>query len=152
MNNSPPGPRGNPPPNQMMPNGGRPYPPNVPNQGGPPQQRYPPGYPQGGPAGGPAAPTKPSRPQGPPDVNWIMNNREQFEKWDARQQEQTLTQLLYPMVLNLGLNSELANKVTAIIVDSEIYKLEEILDLFIYPQELKTRVDEAVQLVDTNNE
>lgn len=154
VGNNPPGPRGGPPLNQMMPNGGRPYPPNGPNQGAPPQQRYPPGYPQGGnggPAGNPQVANKPNRPQGQPDVNWIMKNREQFEKWDARQQEQTLTQLLYPMVLNLGLSSELANKVTAIIVDSEIYKLEEILDLFISPKELKTRVDEAVQLVDTNN-
>ena len=138
----------------MMQNGGRPQPQGYKEgqQGRSFQQGgYQGNQASGQPSGGAQASSKPGRPQQQPDANWVIQNREQFEKWDPHQQEHTLTQLLYPLVLNLGLNPELANNVTAILVDSEIYKLEEILDLFKNPQELAARVDEAVKLVDTNN-
>ena len=82
----------------------------------------------------------------------IKAKLEEFKSLDNQTQRNMLGELLFPMVKELVDEPSLAPKVTGMLIDFDVFEIQEILDFIENEEELKERVKEAVELISADPE
>lgn len=85
-------------------------------------------------------------------VDWIQNNMAQFMSFTDDRKKKELGSLLYPLVeKETGAVPRLTPKITGMLIDFEVLSVDEILQLIRDPVELRTRIEEAMELIKQEN-
>ena len=81
------------------------------------------------------------------DLKWVEENFKQFQALDKKQQAIILEQLIFERVQKLDLQTDKAQKVAGMLSDLEIMEVEEIIEMLKDEDNLKSYVDEALEVL-----
>jgi len=81
------------------------------------------------------------------DINWVLANRNEFNKFTDERKKKTLGSILYPLIEKEVKNENLTPKVTGMLIDLDVLTPDEIIETITNPVELKERIKEAVDLI-----
>lgn len=124
---------------QMMGQGGMPGMMGQPPQSGAPQQMQG-GMPSNLPVMQPTAATA-------RDIVWLKNNIQEFENMENCEKKNILGNLMYPLVEKSVTNPEHVPKITGMLIDLEVLKVIEIVEIMENQDALKDRIDEAIGII-----
>jgi len=82
------------------------------------------------------------------DLEWLKRNIEQFEKLDNHEKKNILGNLMYPLVEANVSNPEHVPKITGMLIDLEVLRASEIVEIMENQEALKDRIDEAIGIID----
>jgi len=86
----------------------------------------------------------------------IHNHQEEFLKADDNTKKLALGNLIFKKVVeqlkNQGQNQEQAPKITGMLIDFTVFEIRDILDMLESEQELQERIQEALNLLQTNTQ
>merc|ERR1712066_1153935 len=82
------------------------------------------------------------------DLNWLKNNIAEFEKMDQHEKKNILGNLMYPLVEKAVHNPEHVPKITGMLIDLEVLKVSEIVEIMETTDALKDRIEEAIGIID----
>lgn len=127
---------------QMMGQGGMPsLMMGQPPQSGAPQQMVP------GMGGQPQMPMLTPQAAQNRDCAWLKNNISEFENMDNHEKKNILGNLMYPLVEKSVSNPEHVPKITGMLIDLEVLKVIEIVEIMENQDALKDRIDEAIGII-----
>lgn len=78
----------------------------------------------------------------------LKENINTFLNLDREKQRSILGELLYPIVERLVENHEDAPKITGMLIDFEVFEVEEVIAFFNDPEQLRDRIREAQELLE----
>jgi len=81
------------------------------------------------------------------DLDWLKNNLGIFEKLDQHEKKNILGNLMYPLVESNVTNPEHVPKITGMLIDLEVLKANEIVEIMENQDALKDRIDEAIGII-----
>merc|ERR1712050_400264 len=81
------------------------------------------------------------------DLNWMKNNMSDFEALDNDEKKNILGNLMYPLVEQAVSNPEHVPKITGMLIDLEVLKVIEIVEIMENTDALKDRIDEAIGII-----
>merc|ERR1711934_1153963 len=81
------------------------------------------------------------------DINWLKNNMTEFEAFDNHEKKNILGNLMYPLVEKTVNNPEHVPKITGMLIDLEVLKAHEIVEIMENQEALKDRIDEAIGII-----
>merc|ERR1719326_2605512 len=83
----------------------------------------------------------------PRDINWLKNNLATFEAFDSLEKKNILGNLMYPLVDAKVKNPEHVPKITGMLIDLEVLRPQEIVEIMENEESLKDRIDEAIGII-----
>lgn len=81
------------------------------------------------------------------DLAWLKNNIAEFEKMENLERKNILGNLMYPLVEKSVSNPEHVPKITGMLIDLEVLKVTEIVEIMENADFLKDRIDEAIGII-----
>jgi len=81
------------------------------------------------------------------DITWLKNNITEFEALDNHEKKNILGNLMYPLVEKTVQNPEHVPKITGMLIDLEVLKVSEIVEIMETTDALKDRIDEAIGII-----
>merc|ERR1711874_395714 len=81
------------------------------------------------------------------DLDWLKRNLESFEKLDNHEKKNILGNLMYPLVEENVNNPEHVPKITGMLIDLEVLRANEIVEIMENQEALKDRIDEAIGII-----
>ena len=81
------------------------------------------------------------------DINWLKNNMTEFEAFDNHEKKNILGNLMYPLVEKTVNNPEHVPKITGMLIDLEVLKVSEIVEIMETTDALKDRIEEAIGII-----
>jgi len=85
------------------------------------------------------------------DYEWLRANEEEFERLPQNDQKIILGNTLYPKIKQIVGDDNVVPKVTGMLVDLECLSTQDIRNMIESYDELKTRVNEALEIIAENN-
>jgi RNA recognition motif-containing protein len=81
------------------------------------------------------------------DLEWLKNNIALFEAMDNAEKKNILGNLMYPLVEANVQNPEHVPKITGMLIDLEVLRANEIVEIMENQEALKDRIDEAIGII-----
>merc|ERR1712138_228315 len=81
------------------------------------------------------------------DLGWLKINITEFENMDHHEKKNILGNLMYPLVEKAVSNPEHVPKITGMLIDLEVLKVSEIVEIMENTEALKDRIDEAIGII-----
>jgi len=81
------------------------------------------------------------------DIQWLKNNLAAFEAFDSLEKKNVLGNLMYPLVDAKVKNPEHVPKITGMLIDLEVLRPQEIVEIMENEESLKDRIDEAIGII-----
>merc|ERR1712151_456677 len=81
------------------------------------------------------------------DLEWLKRNLEAFEKFDNHEKKNILGNLMYPLVEQNVSIPEHVPKITGMLIDLEVLRANEIVEIMENQEALKDRIDEAIGII-----
>merc|ERR1711988_1004228 len=81
------------------------------------------------------------------DIMWLKNNLASFEALDSLEKKNILGNLMYPLVDAKVKNPEHVPKITGMLIDLEVLRPQEIVEIMENEESLKDRIDEAIGII-----
>jgi len=81
------------------------------------------------------------------DILWLKNNIATFEAYDSLEKKNILGNLMYPLVDAKVKNPEHVPKITGMLIDLEVLRPQEIVEIMENEESLKDRIDEAIGII-----
>merc|ERR1712224_1072978 len=81
------------------------------------------------------------------DIMWLKNNLATFEAYDSLEKKNILGNLMYPLVDAKVKNPEHVPKITGMLIDLEVLRPQEIVEIMENEESLKDRIDEAIGII-----
>merc|ERR1711988_537023 len=81
------------------------------------------------------------------DLNWLKQNLADFEGLDNHEKKNILGNLMYPLVEANVSNPEHVPKITGMLIDLEVLRASEIVEIMENQDALKERIDEAIGII-----
>merc|ERR1712087_6434 len=81
------------------------------------------------------------------DLDWLKRNLDAFEKYDNHEKNNILGNLMYPLVEQNVQNPEHVPKITGMLIDLEVLRANEIVEIMENQEALKDRIDEAIGII-----
>merc|ERR1712194_289424 len=81
------------------------------------------------------------------DIQWLKENLSQFEAMDNSEKKNILGNLMYPLVESNVTNPEHVPKITGMLIDLEVLRASEIVEIMENQEALKDRIDEAIGII-----
>jgi len=81
------------------------------------------------------------------DILWLKNNIAQFDALDSMEKKNILGNLMYPLVDAKVKNPEHVPKITGMLIDLEVLRPQEIVEIMENEESLKDRIDEAIGII-----
>merc|ERR1712224_219898 len=81
------------------------------------------------------------------DLNWLKNNLAAFEALDPVEKKNVLGNLMYPLVDAKVKNPEHVPKITGMLIDLEVLRPQEIVEIMENEESLKDRIDEDIGII-----
>merc|ERR1711935_507709 len=81
------------------------------------------------------------------DINWLKNNLAAFDALDSLEKKNILGNLMYPLVDAKVKNPEHVPKITGMLIDLEVLRPQEIVEIMENEESLKDRIDEAIGII-----
>jgi len=81
------------------------------------------------------------------NLEWLKNNLAQFEALDPVEKKNVLGNLMYPLVDAKVKNPEHVPKITGMLIDLEVLRPQEIVEIMENEESLKDRIDEAIGII-----
>jgi len=78
---------------------------------------------------------------------WLKNNIATFEAYDSLEKKNILGNLMYPLVDAKVKNPEHVPKITGMLIDLEVLRPQEIVEIMENEESLKDRIDEAIGII-----
>lgn len=87
------------------------------------------------------------------NLDYLKNHKNEFLGFDKDRQNNILGNLMYHKVMESGLlNKELAPKITGMLIDLDILEIAEIIEIMENRESLNERVNEALEVINTNED
>ena len=124
-----------------------------PNQG----MRFPGGLPVGTPPTGKQIASGSTSRQGEDEeifsLDYLKSHKDEFMGFDKERQNNILGNLMYHKVMESGLsNKDLAPKITGMLIDLDILDISEIIEIMENKESLNERVNEALEVINSNED
>lgn len=124
-----------------------------PNQG----MRFPGGLPAGTPPTGKQIASGSTSRQGEDEeifsLDYLKSHKDEFMGFDKERQNNILGNLMYHKVMESGLsNKDLAPKITGMLIDLDILDIAEIIEIMENKESLNERVNEALEVINSNED
>lgn len=81
------------------------------------------------------------------DLDWLKNNLAMFEAMEVQEKKNILGNLMYPLVEQNVQNPEHVPKITGMLIDLEVLRAGEIVEIMENQEALKDRIDEAIGII-----
>merc|ERR1711935_967517 len=81
------------------------------------------------------------------DILWLKNNIAQFDALESMEKKNILGNLMYPLVDAKVKNPEHVPKITGMLIDLEVLRPQEIVEIMENEESLKDRIDEAIGII-----
>jgi len=81
------------------------------------------------------------------DLQWLKENLAQFEAMENHEKKNILGNLMYPLVESNVTNPEHVPKITGMLIDLEVLRASEIVEIMENQEALKDRIDEAIGII-----
>merc|ERR1739848_103571 len=81
------------------------------------------------------------------NLEWLKNNIAAFEALDSIEKKNVLGNLMYPLVDAKVKNPEHVPKITGMLIDLEVLRPQEIVEIMENEDSLKDRIDEAIGII-----
>merc|ERR1711937_236244 len=81
------------------------------------------------------------------DIMWLKNHLATFEAYDSLEKKNILGNLMYPLVDAKVKNPEHVPKITGMLIDLEVLRPQEIVEIMENEESLKDRIDEAIGII-----
>lgn len=81
------------------------------------------------------------------DLAWLKANMAEFETLDHHEKKNILGNLMYPLVEKAVSNPEHVPKITGMLIDLEVLKVSEIVEIMENTEALKDRIEEAIGII-----
>merc|ERR1712226_1407789 len=81
------------------------------------------------------------------DLEWLKRNLDAFEKHGNHEKKNILGNLMYPLVEENVSNPEHVPKITGMLIDLEVLRANEIVEIMENQEALKDRIDEAIGII-----
>merc|ERR1712046_7223 len=81
------------------------------------------------------------------NLEWLKNNLVDFESLDPMEKKNILGNLMYPLVDAKVKNPEHVPKITGTLIDLEVLRPQEIVEIIENEESLKDRIDEAIGII-----
>lgn len=81
------------------------------------------------------------------DLAWLKANVKEFEAIPNSEKKNILGNLMYPLVEKSVHNPEHVPKITGMLIDLEVLKVTEIVEIMENTEALKDRIDEAIGII-----
>jgi len=81
------------------------------------------------------------------DLEWLKRNLDTFEKLDNHEKKNILGNLMYPLVEENVTIPEHVPKITGMLIDLEVLRANEIVEIMENQEALKDRIDEAIGII-----
>jgi len=81
------------------------------------------------------------------NLEWLKSNLAQFEALDPMEKKNILGNLMYPLVDAKVTNPEHVPKITGMLIDLEVLRPQEIVEIMENEESLKDRIDEAIGII-----
>lgn len=81
------------------------------------------------------------------DLNWLKANMVEFDSLDHHEKKNILGNLMYPLVEKSVSNPEHVPKITGMLIDLEVLKVSEIVEIMENTDALKDRIEEAIGII-----
>merc|ERR1712139_130627 len=81
------------------------------------------------------------------NLEWLKNNLAAFEALDSMEKKNVLGNLMYPLVDAKVKNPEHVPKITGMLIDLEVLRPQEIVEIMENEESLKDRIDEAIGII-----
>lgn len=81
------------------------------------------------------------------DLDWLKRNLDAFEKYDNHEKKNILGNLMYPLVEANVTNPDHVPKITGMLIDLEVLRAGEIVEIMENQDALKDRIDEAIGII-----
>ena len=82
----------------------------------------------------------------------IKNRLKEFENLDEETKKNLLGHIMYQRVKSANPSDDLIPKITGMLIDLEVLNIEEILEIIENDESLKERIDEAIDVLENNDE
>lgn len=82
------------------------------------------------------------------DLMWLKENLAVFEAMENHEKKNILGNLMYPLVEANVTNPEHVPKITGMLIDLEVLRASEIVEIMENQEALKDRIDEAIGIID----
>merc|ERR1719488_360913 len=86
------------------------------------------------------------------DCLWLKNNINEFEQMDNIEKKNILGNLMYPLVEKSVKIPDHVPKITGMLIDLEVLKVSEIVEIMENPEALKERIEEAIGIINETSE
>merc|ERR1712048_906020 len=81
------------------------------------------------------------------DLEWLKKNLDAFERFDNYEKKNILGNLMYPLVGQNVSIPEHVPKITGMLIDLEVLRANEIVEIMENQEALKDRIDEAIGII-----
>jgi polyadenylate-binding protein len=81
------------------------------------------------------------------DLAWLKENLATFETYDNHEKKNILGNLMYPLVESSVTNPDHVPKITGMLIDLEVLRASEIVEIMENQEALKERIDEAIGII-----
>lgn len=81
----------------------------------------------------------------------LRNNKAEFLSKSSEEQKNILGNLMYKRIFSIFKDEELIPKITGMLIDTEVLDFEEILEIIVEENALRERIDEAIEVINENN-
>merc|ERR1719235_1283720 len=81
------------------------------------------------------------------DLAWLKENLPAFENFDNHEKKNILGNLMYPLVEANVSNPDHVPKITGMLIDLEVLRASEIVEIMENQEALKERIDEAIGII-----
>lgn len=81
------------------------------------------------------------------DIEWLKQNLAAFENYENHEKKNILGNLMYPLVESNVQNAEHVPKITGMLIDLEVLRASEIVEIMENQEALKDRIDEAIGII-----
>lgn len=86
-------------------------------------------------------------------LEYLKNHKDEFMTYEKERQNNILGTLMYHKVVESGLaNKEVAPKITGMLIDLDILDINEIIEIMENKESLEERINEALEVINTNEE
>ena len=81
----------------------------------------------------------------------LRKNKDQFMSMSAEEQKNTLGTLMYQRIKTIFKKEDMIPKITGMLIDMEVLEFDEIMEIIEDEALLKERIDEAIEVIEENN-